>query len=138
MEVIKSNKGHGKMCLGGYVYTRHKPVNLGTRWRCVNRTSGCKGALIFYGDKYRLSVSHSHPPDNSTIKVIKARAKMKDLAVSTTEKPAAILAQVTASLMPGEKVALKSEHSLKRCIRAQRSSSLCASASLLNQTYNQR
>lgn len=110
------------MCLGGYVYTRHKPVVSGTRWRCVRRTNGCKGALICNGDDYQLSIPHDHPPDNSTIKVAKARGRMKDLAMTTTERPAAILAQATASLTPGEKVALRSEDSLKRCIRAQRSS----------------
>lgn len=122
MEIIKSNKGRDKICVDGYVYTKHKPVSSGTRWRCVRRAAGCKGALICKAEVNRLSVPHDHPPNRSDVNVAKARNKMKQLAMSTTEKPAAIVARATSSLTPYEKATLRSEQVLKRSIRAQRSS----------------
>uniref|UniRef100_A0A2R5L4T5 FLYWCH-type domain-containing protein n=1 Tax=Ornithodoros turicata TaxID=34597 RepID=A0A2R5L4T5_9ACAR len=123
MEFITSNKGREKMCVDGYVYTKHKAVVSGVRWRCVRRMKGCKGALICETTgKLRVSVAHIHPPNASDINVAKARSTMRELAMSTTENPAAIVARAVSRLTPEEKVSLKREESLKRCIRAQRSS----------------
>ncbi|XP_064474671.1 uncharacterized protein LOC135388795 [Ornithodoros turicata] len=125
MEILESNKGGDKLCVGGYLYTKHKPVASGTRWRCVRRRTGCKGAVVCSGeggDDCRVSASHDHPPDSGAVNIAKARCRMKNMAMSSTERPAAIVAQATVCLTAGEKTLLICEDSLKRCVRAQRSS----------------
>ncbi|CAN7945736.1 unnamed protein product, partial [Ixodes hexagonus] len=118
------NKGGTKLCVDGYMYTKQKDLASGIRWRCVKRAIDCKGALIVDAatGAHNQTVRHNHPPDDAAISVAKSRIKMKEVALASKEKPAAVVAQAVRDLSEEGKSLMKSEQSLKRCIRQQRGS----------------
>lgn len=122
MELITSNKGQRKLCFEGFMYTRHKEVATGFRWRCVKRATGCKGSVITVEgtDDIAMSSDHDHPPSSPSINVAKTRLRMKTTALISSENPAKIVSQATQQLTAEEKVMLKSEDNMKRTIRQQR------------------
>ncbi|KAM7290710.1 hypothetical protein ISCGN_027307 [Ixodes scapularis] len=124
METLKSNKGGTKLCVDGYMYTKQQDLASGVRWRCVERGIHCKGALIVDGatGTYSQTVRHNHPPDDAAISVAKSKIQMKETALASKEKPAAIVAQAVRYLSKDGKCLMKSEQNLKRCIRQQRGS----------------
>lgn len=120
--MIKSNKGGRKLCFGGFMYTRHKDLITGVRWRCTKRAQGCKGSIITRESSEDAIVSseHNHPPSDSATNVAKTRSVMKEVALMSNEKPATVVAQAMQGLQDEEKTMMKSEDSLKRAIRKQR------------------
>ncbi|EEC08438.1 hypothetical protein IscW_ISCW005705 [Ixodes scapularis] len=124
METFKSNKGGTKLRVDGYIYTKQKDLASSVRWHCVKRGIHCKGALIVdrATGAYKQTVCHNHPPDDAAISVAKTRIKMKEVGLASKEKPAAIVAQAVRDLSEDGKCLMKSEQSLKHCIRQQRGS----------------
>ncbi len=89
---MKSNKGKEKLCYQGYMYTKQIKRPKTIRWRCVNRTSFCKGTLITNADlKDPVPRNdHNHPPSSSAIATAKCIGEMKKQAAITEDKPSQI------------------------------------------------
>lgn len=119
MEQLRSNRARTKIALDGFLYTKQKNMKTGARWICVKRKQ-CRGALVVERDIYRLTVEHNHPPDDVQIKVTQARQKLKATASATTVQPAALVANLMQDLTREQQSRMKSEDTLKRCIRRQR------------------
>lgn len=75
LEVIKSNKGHHKVIHLGFMYTKHKAIGDKIRWRCVQRSTQCKGSIFTspdFGDP-RVTVNHNHAPDIDAVEFARWR-----------------------------------------------------------------
>lgn len=104
------------------MYTRHKDVTTGVRWRCTKRAQGCKGSIMTCesSEEVILSSKHDHPPSDSATNVAKTRIVMKEVALMSNEKPASVVTRAMHDLHEEEKTMMKSEDSLKRAIHKQR------------------
>ncbi|XP_043272607.1 longitudinals lacking protein, isoforms H/M/V-like isoform X1 [Venturia canescens] len=64
-EIVLSNKGGPKLIDNGFMYTMHKKQTSNIRWRCVLRSSQCRGSLVTSTDfkSPRVRMEHNHDPD---------------------------------------------------------------------------
>ncbi|XP_068211688.1 uncharacterized protein pre-mod(mdg4)-O [Palaemon carinicauda] len=118
-----SNKGREKMCVNGYMYTRHSTTNNYRHWRCTKRGSGCKGRLRTPVDTLEDPVSvnvHNHQPNEIEVQVTVARVSMKRRATETRDKPSNIYQGVLQELDGMTRAFLPQEATCKRTIRNQR------------------
>ena len=122
MEIIRSNKGGDKLIFQGYIYTMQvtKPTNI--RWRCVQRTTGCKGTLTTNNDNTDPQPvnRHNHDPNPVKVEAVKCRAKMKERAQNSLDKPSQIVAQCSSQIDVNSRTQLGNDDSIKRSIRNHR------------------
>ncbi|XP_046816366.1 protein jim lovell-like isoform X1 [Vespa crabro] len=91
-EIVLSNKGGPKLIHNGYMYTMHKKQPQHIRWRCVGRTTYCRGSLITTENctKPRIRMEHNHKPDFAAAQVARKRylalGKPRVLMMSSEEK----------------------------------------------------
>ncbi|KAL2715981.1 hypothetical protein V1478_013657 [Vespula squamosa] len=91
-EIVLSNKGGPKLIHNGYMYTMHKKQPQHIRWRCVGRTTYCRGSLITTENctKARIRMEHNHKPDFAAAQEARKRylalGKPRVLIMSSEEK----------------------------------------------------
>ncbi|KAJ4444905.1 hypothetical protein ANN_06704 [Periplaneta americana] len=80
LEVIKSNKGHHKVIHLGFMYTKHKAMGDKIRWRCVQRSTHCKGSIFTSPDfrDPRVTVNHNHVPDIDAVEFARCRTMIAE------------------------------------------------------------
>ena len=80
LEVIKSNKGHHKVIHLGFMYTKHKAMGDRIRWRCVQRSTHCKGSIFTTPDfnDPRVTVNHNHVPDIDAVEFARCRTMIAE------------------------------------------------------------
>lgn len=88
MEVIPSNKGTPKICFHGYMYTYQITRTQRMRWRCVKRTSWCKGTMTtnLNMEDPQLGAEHNHAADHASVIATKLVTSMKRKATSTENR----------------------------------------------------
>ena len=100
------------------MYTCQHDRLSGKRWQCVQRGSGCKGAVKTVGLADPVIVgTHNHEPSVEKVDVAKARETMKRTAETGIGKPAQIFNRVQAALNDDARVVLASGETCKRTIR---------------------
>ena len=111
MEIIRSNKGKEKICFQGHMYTKQIVRSTIIRWRCVKRTSFCKGSMTTSLDMTdpQPANDHNHATDYAAIAATKSLNKMKVKAAETEDKPSQIYSSNLVELPAEAKALLPSE-----------------------------
>ena len=125
MEVIETQRGHQKILLDGYIYTKRKEVNGGIVWRCSVRSglNNCSANLKTDRNLQnpRLLGVHTHEANNNKVEVAKCRNQMKQRARTSLDKPNQILANANADLTELARPHLATPETIKRDLRRIRS-----------------
>ncbi|XP_014608320.1 PREDICTED: protein jim lovell-like isoform X1 [Polistes canadensis] len=91
-EIVLSNKGGPKLIHNDYMYTMHKKHPQHIRWRCVGRTTHCRGTLLTTKNcrKPQVSIEHNHKPNFAAAQLARKRylelGKPHVLMMSSEEK----------------------------------------------------
>ncbi|XP_043491318.1 protein jim lovell-like [Polistes fuscatus] len=91
-EIVLSNKGGPKLIHNDYMYTMHKKHPQYIRWRCVGRTTHCRGTLLTTKNctKPQVSMEHNHKPNFAAAQLARKRylelGKPRVLMMSSEEK----------------------------------------------------
>ena len=123
MDIIQSNKGGSKLCFEGYIYTKHALRKTKQWWKCTLKSStGCRGSLHtdLQHENETPGQPHNHPPDDTSIRLAKARQEMKTKATTTHDRPSQIFAETVSNCSNAVKARLPTEHNVKRSIRRYR------------------
>ena len=116
MELLDNNK---KLCLDGYIYTKHSESGSSIHWRCTKRSSmHCPCHLktnIDFTNPVVDVTKHMHAGDVNGVKVLKARLRMKQHA--NQGKPSQVFAHGVRGLDAHARGSMRSEESCKRTIR---------------------
>ena len=116
MELLDNNK---KLCLDGYIYTKHSESGSSIHWRCTKRSSmHCPCHLktnIDFTNPVVDVTKHTHAGDVNGVKVLKARLLMKQHA--NQGKPSQVFAHGVRGLDAHARGSMRSEESCKRTIR---------------------
>ena len=94
MEVIQNNKRRVKICYQGHMYTKQVTRRQNIRWRCVRRTTWCKGTMTtdLNMENPQAANEHNHEADEATVSATKCVQSMKEKARTTQDKPSVIYA----------------------------------------------
>jgi len=121
MEFILSEKGKRKLALNGFMYVSDKTQNGVTYWRCENYLK-CKSRVSTSENDslIRAPTEHSHPPNHARIAVAKAKARMRDRAVNSSECTSNIIQSETHGMSLETAGVLPKKTSLQRMVQRKR------------------
>ena len=123
MEIVHSNKKGKKLCLDGFMYVIKVNLQTKKRWECWRRRNqGCPGSLItdVNDENPIIGKEHTHQPEVTGIKLVKAKNRMKERATQSSEKPANLLSETLETVDDDVRRNFPQFSAAKRMIRRQR------------------
>ena len=127
MEIIKSNKGKGKLCYDGHMYVQKITKKHWIHWVCFrHRTGGCKGTLtssLTYQNP-RSFVEHNHAADPMRVEVTKLRDRMNTGAKNINSRPNQVVAQCLQDATEDVRASVGRLETCKRDLRGQKRGAL--------------
>ena len=123
MEVLKSNKNAKKLSLDGYMYIVKICLPTKIRWESWRRRNeGCQGSLItdINDENPIVKKEHNHATEPTSIKIVKAKNRIKEKAKQTAHKPANIVSEELQTLEDDARANFPQFDAVKRLIRRQR------------------
>jgi hypothetical protein len=115
MEYIKSQKKTVLLLCNGYRYRKDKARLSSTSWRCIK--TGCKGRLLVTGENYKKATNEHNQVVNEAQIV---REKIRKSAVSSKERPRAIIQACSSNISEEACVQIQSYDAARRTIQRQK------------------
>lgn len=113
-----SERGGSIFLHNGYRYRVDRKHVSSTSWRCTER--GCKGRLVTSGDSTSVRTEHLHAPDPARNEAYVVKAKIRESARATEERPRAIITAAARNITCEAAVHLPSYNASRRAIQRAR------------------
>jgi len=119
LRFTKTTHGARKLIYQGYMFTRHKEVAEGERWRCDQRNQfKCSGAVVLdENDRVVRAEDHNHAADWGRCKARECVVQLKETAATSRASTSAIVQSGIARVSSETAVKLPKAASLRKAVR---------------------